>query len=379
MASGPYMIEGAEAIDYADPQAPPTYEADDLVLVRNPSWQRELDPIRPAYVDRIEIVPLPDRDAGAVDAAYRSEIDVTLDPMTSTARESVVSDPDLRPQLRESPYPTLFFIPLNLAQPPFDDVAVRRAVSAIIDREALVGTFDSDRGSAFVPVAHVFPEVAVGGLLQDYVPADSRAGTGNVARAQEHMSQSRYDSDGDGRCDGDDCAVVGERIGPTTDPALDAIGASLAELGIEITWTDEPLMGDPAEHIGLGAIFGWTADYPSGNDFAILMTQPGLPESLNVSLIGATPEQLEEWGYTASEVPSLDDKIASCRARGGSAAFACWAELDQLMTEQVVAWIPVASHFGAHVISDRIDRFEFAGSESEPALDRISLHPEAAP
>lgn len=379
VASGPYMIEGAETLDHADPDATPTYLAEDIVLVRNPSWSPEQDPLRPAYVDRIEIVPLPDRDAGAVDPALRSELDVTLDPMTSTARNEVAEDPDLLRQLREVVYPTLFFIPLNLAQPPFDDVAVRRAVNTIIDRAALVEVFDPSRGSSFESVAHAFPDVAVAGLLRDYVPAGISTGGGDPEAARALMAESRYDSDGDGRCDGDACSVLGNRISVTTDEALEIVAANLAEIGIEVSWVEEPFMADPAAHIGIGAIFGWTSDYPSANDFVGLMTAPSAADNLNWSLIGASPDELAEWGYEVSEVPSLDDKIDTCRARGGSAAFACWAELDQLLSDQVLAWIPVASQIGGHVISDRIDRFEFAGSESMPALDRISLYAEAGP
>lgn len=379
VASGPYMIDGAEAIDHGDRQSPPTYAADDLVLVRNPSWSRDLDPIRPAYVDRIEVVPMPDRESHALEAVAGAEIDVLLDPMTAEIRSEVVADPELRPRLREAPNPFLFFIPLNLAQPPFDDVAVRRAVNAAIDREALLATFDPRRGSVFVPMVHAFPEVAVGGLLADYAPRGIETGAGDVQRAREFMAQSAYDTNADGRCDGAVCTVMANRTDPTTDEAQQIIEANLAELGIQVTWVEEPFMSDPTAHIGFAAIMGWVADYPSANDFVVLMSEAGRPDGLNLSLVGATPEELDEWGYGASEVPSLDDKIDVCRARAGSAAFACWAELDQLLTEQVVAWVPVASSLTAHVLSERIDVFEFSGSEQMPALDRISLHVDAAP
>jgi peptide/nickel transport system substrate-binding protein len=371
VASGPYMIEGAEAIDHDDPGAAPTYASEDLALVRNPSWSAELDPLRPAYVERIEVVFLADRSAEALDAIEDGEIDIMLDPMPSETRDEIVADPELRSRLREAPNPVLFFIALNLAQPPFDDLAVRRAVNAVIDREALLPTFDPSRGSSFAPASHAFPEVAVGGLLRDYVPGGMAIG-GDVDQAREHMAQSTYDADGDGTCGGDVCTVLANRFGETSDAALDIIEANLAELGIRLEWVDEPFMADPTGHIGLGAIFGWVADYPSANDFVTLMSDPG-PEGFNPSLVGATPAQLEEWGYAVASVPSLEDKIALCRTRGGSAAFSCWAELDQLLSDQVVAWVPVASSFAGYVIGSRIDQFQISGSEAMPALDRISL------
>jgi hypothetical protein len=138
-------------------------------------------------------------------------------------------------------------------------------------------------------------------------------------------------------------------------------------------------MFDPAGQIGLMAVLGWSAEYPSANDFVLLMTDPGLPDALDLSLIGATPEQLGDWGYPVTDVPSLDDKIAACEFRSGSAAFDCWAELDQLLSDQVVAWVPVATSIGSWLTSERVDRFDNAGSDIFPALERISLHAEEAP
>lgn len=380
VASGPYMVEGAEAIDHDDPSVPPSYESEgDLAFVRNPSWSRELDPIRPAYANRIEIVPLPDRGPAVLDAVRRGAVDVVLDPITPDARAEVLSDPAQRSRLREAPNPFLFYIPLNLAQPPFDDVDVRRAFNAIVDREALLATFDPSRGSTFAPVVHAFPDVAVGGLLGDYVPRGTGTGERDEERAHELMAQSSYDTDGDGRCDGAACTVRANRYGSTAEEALRIIESDLAEIGIEVTWVDDPFMSDATGHIGFVAIMGWAADYPSANDFAALMTEPGSPDGLNLALIGATPEQLRGWGYDVTDVPSLDDKIGLCRSLGGSAAFACWAELDQLLTEQVVAWVPVATSIFAYLFGDAVDRFELSGSEQMPALDRISIRAEVAP
>ncbi len=223
-----------------------------------------------------------------------------------------------------------------------------------------------------------FPEVAVGGLLRDYVPANFGSVGGDIDGARELMAESTYDTDGDGRCDGDVCAVIANRIGATSEEAIDIIEQGLAELGITVEWVDEPQMLDPAGHVGLGAIFGWVADYPSANDFVTLLSDPG-PDGFNPSLIGATPEQLEEWGYATESVPSLDDKISLCRTQGGSAAFACWAELDQLITEQIVAWVPVASSIASYATGPEVDHFEISGSEQMPALDQVSLRTDDAP
>ena len=377
VASGPYMIEGSENLDHSDPSAEPVWKDDpvgQMSLVRNPSWTSDLDGLRPAYVDRIDFVPVADR-AHALTAIEAGDIDVMLDPLLPSSRNEAAADPELRGRLREAALTRLFYIPLNVAQPPFDDPNVRRAVNAVVDRQALSTTFDPIRGSAFRPAAHAFPDVAVAGLLQEYAPYGGRDGAGDLDRARELMAASAYDANGDGRCDGDACSVTGNRYGSTSDAAIEIIESNLSELGISVTWVDDPFMGDPTAHIALAAIAGWGSDYPSGSDFIGLITAPGGPDSLNLSLIGASPDQLASWGYATDAVPSVDDKVGACSSIRGSAAFACWAELDQILTEQVVAWVPIATSVGAWVISERVDRFDISGSEATPALDRVSVRP----
>ena len=59
VATGPYMFEGSEAMDFSKPAKEQDPVAGyspgrSIVLVRNPSWDASTDELRPAYADRIE-------------------------------------------------------------------------------------------------------------------------------------------------------------------------------------------------------------------------------------------------------------------------------------------------------------------------------------
>ena len=60
VASGPYMFEGSETMDFSVPpkdqtEAPGYVPGRQIVLVRNPSWSADTDDLRDAYPDRIEV------------------------------------------------------------------------------------------------------------------------------------------------------------------------------------------------------------------------------------------------------------------------------------------------------------------------------------
>ena len=68
VSSGPYMLEGSEALDFVQAGGRAGARRRDrprqVTLVRNPSWDAASDALRPAYADRIEIVVV-----GTMDAA----------------------------------------------------------------------------------------------------------------------------------------------------------------------------------------------------------------------------------------------------------------------------------------------------------------------
>ena len=110
------------------------------------------------------------------------------------------------------------------------------------------------------------------------------------------------------------------------------------------------------------------------------MVRPDGPEwldrervRLNLSLIGASAEDLAEWGYDVTEVPSLEGKIDDCVALTGSTQFACWAEVDQFMMERVASWVPVMTRTTSSITSDLVTNYEVDAALTMPSLDRIKV------
>ncbi len=397
VASGPYMIEGSEQLDPAAPPeeqqpvagfVPPELtdagavrEPGSLVLVRNRSWDPAADRLRAAYPDRIELTlgGLDDKEiARRVDA---NEMDLVFgwgSPFEQVARYR--DDPGLQDRLFVNPSDVNFAVTMNLAVPPFDDVHVRRAVSRAIDKAALVEMLSRPPhlpiGHTGEVATHVAPDALEGNLLRafDPYPYDPDA-----ARAE--MSASAYDRTGDGRCDAPVCRNVRTLVmdsGVIPQQAR-AIREDLAEVGIELALETWPfprffdLIHDPAQRIPVGIPYPWGKDFPEGAGwFAPLFDRSGLGGP-NTSLLGASPSELREWGYSVTSVPGVDDRIRVCLERRGVAKTECWAELDQYLMTEVVSRIPYMFLDHAQVVSERVVAYSFDQFAALPALDRIAV------
>jgi hypothetical protein len=53
----------------------------------------------------------------------------------------------------------------------------------------------------------------------------------------------------------------------------------------------------------------------------------------------------------------------------------CWAEVDQLMTERVMAWVPLAFIDHHWIYSGRVAAFSPGPESIAPALEQIQLRP----
>jgi peptide/nickel transport system substrate-binding protein len=384
VSTGPYMFEGAPDLDFSAPpeqQAPvagfvPAWGFEDfsghITLVRNPSWDPETDPNRPALPSRIEVDVAPmDADlfrkleAGAVDVL------VGQDPPNHVAVR-YRSSASLQKHLMTSAGAWSYFAEINLAQPPFDDVHVRRALALALDRAALAESVQAEQGVvAGSPTTHVVPDPLEGSLLARWDRFGSANGP-DLATAHAEMAASRYGRNG--LCSGPACDGVIVGVASAHTGAI--LRAALTELGITPTIRekgDELDCEDPRSHVGL-CVGGWGADFPDAGTWFAEWRSSSIHAS-NVTLLGASPAQLRAWGYEGRRVPSIDRDYERCSSELGMEASLCWARLDQFVVGELAAAIPIFATEAVRLTGSRVTAASFDQAFTEPALDRIAVGP----
>jgi ABC-type oligopeptide transport system substrate-binding subunit len=220
-------------------------------------------------------------------------------------------------------------------------------------------------------------------LLVDYDPYRTTSRADALVKAKAEMRQSAYDANGNGMCDSEACTHVTGIALPLFADMDPQIVDDLRQIGIHarITPGDSETifqdLGKPANHIALAVSVGFGKDYLNASTFLSLFTSTTLSDANanNFSLVGATPGQLRRWGYSVRSVPSVDTKFRQCIPLVGEAQFQCWAEMDQLLMEQVVPWVPMWFEAYDRTVSARVASYSFDQSVAFPALDRIALKP----
>jgi peptide/nickel transport system substrate-binding protein len=389
VSSGPYMVEGSERLDFGVPPPdqvplPGLVPGESLSLVKNPSWDPGTDDLRPAYPDRIQLVvvdsldtALAALDAGRTDLVWNYTSPPTVPPAVVAEYRA---DPS-RGHPHVNSIDTVRGIAMNLAVPPFDDIHVRRALSYAIDKQRLVQIHGGPLAAGVA--GHMAPDSVEANLLLDYDPYATAEHRGDVAAARDEMADSGYDTDGDGRCDATSCRNLRAITRDPYGPIARAVGGDLRAIGITLQVDVLDVGGffetfaDPRQRVPLAVGIGWQKGYVSASSFfyeqfygPVAITQ----NSANGSLVGATPEQLSGWGYGEGvETPSIDDRIEACLPLAGTAAFECWAALDQYVMQNVVPWVPYAFDKFVALTSTRVVNYSFDQLSLTPALDRIAV------
>ncbi|WP_429566699.1 ABC transporter substrate-binding protein [Paraburkholderia sp. JPY419] len=110
---------------------------DTIVMERVPDYyggSPDIPPAGPAHVDRVIYKIMPN-DAARVSALLAGDVDIINSlPVTSIRR--VEADPDTRVETVNST--RTFFVAINTARPPFNDVRVRQALNYAVDRKLIV-------------------------------------------------------------------------------------------------------------------------------------------------------------------------------------------------------------------------------------------------
>jgi peptide/nickel transport system substrate-binding protein len=163
-----------------------------VVLVRNPNWGPATDPLRRAWVDRIQI-RLGWGTGATQQAIEREEADLSLDSHVPQARvDALRADPERSRQLSVNTSECLLYLVLGThrAAGAIADVRVRRAVNYAIDK---VGYRDAIAGR-FWPAGELASTILAPGSpgYHQYDLYPTPGGRGDPAKARALLAEAGY-------------------------------------------------------------------------------------------------------------------------------------------------------------------------------------------
>jgi peptide/nickel transport system substrate-binding protein len=393
VSTGPYMFQGEDQIDFskpADQQQPAAgyVPGRQIVLVRNPSWDASTDDLRPAYVDQIT-APIGGDVADLYNKVESGEIDEVFDAAPpADVLQKYSTNPDLQDQLHVYPQNAVYYASMNMAVPPFDDIHVRKAMNLVLDK---AGARQLGGGPLVgVNAGHIFPDGLTNNLEKSYDPYATPDDSGSASLAQAEMKQSKYDTNGDGKCDAAVCQNI-IAITNTTAPApriAALFNQNVGEIGMSFdikafeTSTMYAKCNQLTARYPICLAAGWIQDYPDAYTFGPPLfggpNAPGggalYPSCCNYSNTGNTPQQLKKWGYSVTSVPSVDDKLNACAALAvGDQRTQCWVDLDKYLMENVVPWVPRTFSNSTEITGTRVVNYSYDEFGGIMALDHVAV------
>jgi peptide/nickel transport system substrate-binding protein len=378
ISSGPYMVEGSDKLDPAAPKPLSGYvPGRSLTLVRNPSWERSTDDVRQANPDRIEF-SFGDTDETIAQKVTNGDLDLML---VTQAPPDVVrkyrTDPTLKSRLHINPKVSVRITTINVAQPPFDDVHVRRAVNFVVSREDIRR---ADGGEATGELAyHRIPPSLMGGELKDYDAYATSSPDEALQKAMDEMRQSKYDPGKTGKCTDPACDNIRAIPADTVKPETNIIRQDLAKIGLNLkveTYSADAAFGkcnDPEEHVALCTELSFGASVPDARGLAsdVITANIGPNGCCNVGLIGVPKAQLQKFGYDAEPTKSFDAEYDHCNSLTGEQRNPCFAQIDKEVSDLATS-VPLLFPNQREIVSDRVTNYtyDFYGYAS---LNRIAL------
>ncbi len=392
IATGPYMFEGSENLDISNcaAQKPisgfnPTRK---MTLVRNPSYDpatdspenREANPDRFEFTINTNLDDLFQRIAnGEAEASYDS-------PPTSVLRD-FITDPERRERLRVNGGDRTWYLTMNLTQPPFDDIHVRKAMNLALNLEGMQRAWGG-------PVAgdiatNIIPDDLLDGQLPttEYQPYQKPPFDGDLEAAKAEMQQSKYDTDQDGTCDASACkgiVMINRNFGPWA-AFTPLVREGAASIGIDLAIRELPTSAaytttqTPSRKLAIAANHGWGKDYGDPASFAVLFYGPNIIPSNNsaTALVGITAAQAQSFGITLPEggVPNIDADIDACAAERGEGRLACYVALDKKLMEEIVPFVPYLDSTNTELIGPAVTKYDYDQFSTEIGLNHVAVDP----
>jgi peptide/nickel transport system substrate-binding protein len=375
VATGPYMFDGSDKVDIKSCAAVKPASGYDgqtnMTLVRNPNYKASTD-------SKAARENLPDSftftiDSNADDIFNKVQAGDLEDEVVGgqappgKVLRQYLTNPSLKPMLKNNSGDRTWYLTLNLTQPPFDDIHVRKAMNYIIDKQALQKAWG---GSTAGDIAtHIVPDALLFNTIKGYDPYKSKNSAGDVSKAAAEMKKSKY-SGGSGKCTASACKgvlmiadvrSVDTRMVPILQADAAKIGITFKVRSINGAY---PVLQTPSKNIPISERPGWGKDYADASTFfnalfagsSILATG-----NTNYSLVGLTPaiaKKVHATG-TITGIPSVDPDINRCNQALGDVRIGCWAALDKKLMTSVVPWVPYLSARNTNIIGPKFSNFNY--------------------
>jgi peptide/nickel transport system substrate-binding protein len=386
VSNGPYMLKGMDAVKLPCSSLKPAsgYDGADgnhLILVRNPNYDQSTDSIRKNYVDSFRFVV----NSNADDIFAKVQAGQLEDEVSSPAPKTIrqyATDPSLKPRMIPNVGDRTNYFTMNLTQPPFDDVHIRKAMNWIMDKASLQKAWGGPIPGAIA--GHVVPPVLYNNGLAEYDPYSTPNSAGDLAKAQAEIKLSKYDPGKTGKCTASACKGVltiadtrgvDTRMVPILTADAAKIGINLKVRAINGAYTT---IQTPSKNIPFAERPSWGKDYADPYTFfGELFDGRAIIKSgnTNYSLVGLTPAKAKEVGATGNinNVPSVDKDIDACSAKLGGARTTCWEGIDKKLMEQIVPWVPYLWPNNVFIVGPTVTHWNYDQFTDGPAYSLVSV------
>jgi peptide/nickel transport system substrate-binding protein len=336
--TGPYMIADYEA-------------GKSITLVRNPEWDPKTD-TRPAYLDRIEWSLNVDPNVFGRQIFNGTGVANGDTPSAGTVRRFATRAKD---RMVLTPLGNRY-VALNTQRKPFSDLNVRKAVTAALDRRAMLlargGALVGQIATHFLPPTIPGYEEAGGdkGGGEDYLAKPE----GDPAVAAEYMKKAGFAS---GKANGEKVVMLGSTDSPSKETAQITRDA-IASLGFDVSFRllDQGTLyskycqvTSELKKIDLCGAAGWLPDFadpyamltpnfhgnsisPTNNPNASLFDDPEINAAMDKgALIDDEGERAKAWGQIDRQlaekvagIPFLFDTVPNIVAKDVQGVIAQW-------------------------------------------------------
>jgi peptide/nickel transport system substrate-binding protein len=386
VSSGPYMIQGADAVNASscaklEPMS--GFGQTQITLVRNPNYNASSDSkdARESLPDRFVFTVNSNAD-DILQKVQAGELEDEVSSIPPTVLRQYVTNPDLKDDLHQNSGDRTWYLTMNLTQPPFDSLQVRKAMHFIMDKHALVQAWG---GPVIGDVAnHIIPDPLLNNLLADYAPYKTNGDRGDLAKAKAAMKGSKYDTDKNGTCSAKECKnvllivdtrSVDTKMLPVIIASAKKIGITFAARTVEGAY---PTIQNPSKNIPIAERTGWGKDYADPYTFfsPLFDGRTIIPAgNTNYSLVGITPAMAKKVGVKGNvdNVPSVNEDLDRCANLVGPAHVACYAQLDKKLMTQIVPWVPYLWSKVTRITSKNVTKYEFDQFATTPAYAHMAV------